>query len=432
MKGLKKIGEFCASMKLGVILILLLALGCAVGGIFPQGRTQDWYQQAYGERGAALIYGLSLDHVFQSGWFLVLAMLLSCNLLLCSLRRLPGTRLRWQALGDPEKLPQTPDCTVTVPDPAPIFRKLRMPKPKRGERDGKSLLFSAKNRLGVWGALVSHLGMLLLVIGFVFSQARMTEYTVYGVPGETRQVGETACQVTIDDFVIDRSASGAIEQYTTELTLTDTVSGKAGSGAASVNHPANLLDWRVYQNSTGPAATVTVRVGGEVQQEATLCAGEGIYVLNTPLQLFLEGYEPAYFELTDGTALPGYVYATYYMGEMAQAGVQIEGDTALQYDDIEIRFHDAQNYTLLQLKQDRFAWLAMLGGVILLAGMLLAFYLPPRRVWAIETGEGWQVCGASRKGKLLFAEQLREAAGFPDDGAPDEAAGSPGAGQEGG
>ena len=100
------------------------------------------------------------------------------------------------------------------------------------------------------------------------------------------------------------------------------------------------------------------------------------------------------------------------MGEQDQAGVQVEGDIALTYGTVEIRFSEPQNYTLLQLKRDRYTLPVLLGGVITLLGLLLAFYLQPCRVWALEDKDGcWTVCGEGRKGGVLFTELLREAAG---------------------
>jgi hypothetical protein len=43
-------------------------------------------------------------------------------------------------------------------------------------------------------------------------------------------------------------------------------------------------------------------------------------------------------------------------------------------------------------------------------GLILSFYLQPRRVWAVQDGEGWTVSGECRKGGALFYDRLREAA----------------------
>ena len=424
LKRLKSIGKFLSSMKFGILLLLVLALACALGSFIPQGHTLDWYLQNYTERQAALIYGLALDDVFHSVWFLVLAVILCCNLLLCNLLHLPGLLERWKQAGDPAKAPNAAACEApNQAQPEQIFEKLHMPAPKGIEADGKRRLFSVKNRLGLWGAWVCHLGILLLVIGFTLGQTTTEEYTVYGVPGQTKPVGDTDYTLTIDDFGVEFSESGGVQQYTAQLTMRNTRTGEQQSDAAAVNAPGNLFGYRVYQNSTGTAAKLTVTMDGKLMQEEVVCVGDYTYVLQTPLMIYLDGYQEDYFEQR-----PGYAYSTYYMGQADQGGVQVDGDIALRYGSVEISFSEPQDYTLLQVKADHYAWLVLVGGVILLLGLFLAFYLPTRRVWAEQQPDGsWTVYGESRKGGALFAEQFREAAGLPDPrqtmSAPPEASG---------
>ena len=51
-----------------------------------------------------------------------------------------------------------------------------------------------------------------------------------------------------------------------------------------------------------------------------------------------------------------------------------------------------------------------MGGLIVLIGLLLAFYCQPRTLWALSGQDGlWNVYGFSPKGGALFAEQLHSA-----------------------
>lgn len=409
---IKSIGKFFSSMKFGIILLIILAAACMLGSFIPQGNTLAWYTQHYSERSAALLYGLRLDDVFNSVWFLVLTVILCCNLLLCNLLHLPGLIKRWKDAADPGKTSEKALSGFRLNgSPEAVFEKLRMPKPRSAATEAGERLFSVKNRAGLLGAWICHLGILLLVIGFTMGQVTAEEYTVYGVPGQTKQVGETEYTITVNDFDIRLSESGAAQQYTSAITMRNGKTGESRSSTASVNHPASLFGFRIYQNSIGRAAKATISMDGTVRQEEVICAGDHIHVLNTPLMLYFMAYEEEYFDSGDGMMLPGYAYATYYMGEADKAGVQVEGDTALTYGSVEISFSEAQNYTLLQVKADRYSWLALLGGVILLIGLALAFYMPTKRVWADKGPDGgWTVYGESRKAGKLFSEQLAEAA----------------------
>ena len=71
------------------VLLGVLALACVLGSVIPQGNAPDWYLSNYPQRTGALILGTWFDDVFHSAWFLVLTVILCCNLMLCNLLHLP-------------------------------------------------------------------------------------------------------------------------------------------------------------------------------------------------------------------------------------------------------------------------------------------------------------------------------------------------------
>ena len=430
---LKKIWRFLTSMKFAILLLVILTAACVVGSLIPQGLTLDEYLEAYGTRGGALIVGLWLDDLFHSRWFLVLTVLLVCDLLYCNLSRVPAILTRVRRFRDPEtawklsaaaereedapeeptkktgRRAASPVCTVSdVSDAAAVFEKLRM-KPAAGEREGKKTLFAAQNAVGHWGAWVTHLGILLLIVGFVLGQSTRKLYTVHGVPGQTLPVGDTGCTLTINDFDVALTDSGAAEQFTTDVTMRDP-SGAEESAVVRVNHPGSLFGYKVFQNSTGAAAKVTVVKNGEIVQESVLCAGDYVYVLDTPMALFFNGYYRSALDF-GGVKVGAFAWSTFYEGVYTDVRYQAEGEAAIQTDSITVTFSDPQSYTLLQLKEEHYLWLVLLGGLVTLLGLVLSFYLQPRRLWAEQIDSGWTVYGESRKGGAIFRDRLREAAG---------------------
>ena len=429
---LKKIIRFLYSMKFAILLLILLAAACVLGSVIPQKQSFMWYFTEYGSRTGALIIGLNLDDVFHAAWFLVLTVLLCCDLLACNLLHLPGLLARTRALGRaPRPTEQATAAVSGVADPAAVFARLRMPKPKSAELDGKTVRWAAKNHAGLWGAWATHLGALLLIIGFTMGQTTLVEHAVMGVPGKTYPVADTGLRLTIDDFNIAYTAAGNPEQFTAKLTM----HGPEGDrqGEASVNHPAKLYGYQIYQNSVGTAAKAEIRLDGETVAEEVLCPGEVLRIPDTPLTISFEAYQKRGFG-ADGAA-PGYTFTleNANSGERYR-GLQAEGEPAIfeygvsamteqtptqQIRSYEVRFSQPRTATLLRLKQQRFTWLALLGGLITLAGLVLSFYLQPKRVWAVEDGDGWTVSGVCRKGGALFREQLRKAAGGGTEPKPD-------------
>ena len=54
--------------------------------------------------------------------------------------------------------------------------------------DGVTYLYQSRNRLGIWGSWLSHLGMLIIVVGFALGQVMHVDTSVYGVPGQTNSL----------------------------------------------------------------------------------------------------------------------------------------------------------------------------------------------------------------------------------------------------
>ena len=68
----------------------------------------------------------------------------------------------------------------------------------------------------------------------------------------------------------------------------------------------------------------------------------------------------------------------FYQGEVRGMNV-LEADDEITIDqEYTVRFRNPSNYTLLMVKRDRFSWLAMLGAAIVMAGLVMAFYLRKR------------------------------------------------------
>jgi cytochrome c biogenesis protein ResB len=82
----------------------------------------------------------------------------------------------------------------------------------------------------------------------------------------------------------------------------------------------------------------------------------------------------------------------------------------LTIDEYTVLFREPRRYTLLAVKRDSFIILVLLGGIVTLAGLVMAFWLQPRAVWAIKEESGWHVYGQCRKGGTLFRDEFRKAA----------------------
>ena len=430
---MKKILKFLGSMGFAIGLLTVLAAACIVASFVTQGQSYEWYAQVYSEGAAKLIVGLGLDDAFHSWWFLTLTAFLCGNLLLCNLTRLKPLCERTVREADPNAALNGPaDATAEgVTDPLPLFEKLRLPKPKAREIGGKRVLFSGKNRAGLWGPWVCHLGILLLIVGFALGQFTHREYTVYGVPGDTKPIGDTGYFLTIDDFEVKLREDDTVAQYVAGVTVFRAPQGSTTvpdsmSGIVSVNHPARLYRFKIYQNSTGYAARISVDEEGTPLQTTVVCAGEGIEIADAPgLRVYLNAFYPDFYlqpgvgptTLSGRMNNPAYLYSITYENSMVGMNYWQESDGPIKVNDYTITFSEPQSYTLLQIKTDHFQGLALLGGLITMLGLILSFYLLPVKAWAVEQADGtWTVFGQSRKGGALFREEFELVAEKTDKG----------------
>lgn len=257
MKQLKKAGRFLCSMKFAMILLLILVLACTVGSVIPQGETASWYTANYSRQAAGAVMLFGLDDVFHSWWFILLTLFLCLNLLCCNVLRFPALMRRMRGFTPVKSIVRWDGRAVaeTSGNPEKLFSKLGFRGVHRGkiawsgtgeDRDAEeqecAYLYACRNKIGIWGAWLCHLGMLVVIAGFALGQTLKSEYTVYGVPGQTKPVGDTGYELTIDDFEVRLRKDATVDQYTAKLTLQDTASGKKESGEASVNAPYPSLE----------------------------------------------------------------------------------------------------------------------------------------------------------------------------------------------
>lgn len=416
---MKKILKFFCSMKFALILLIILALACTAGSIIPQGNNMTYYTQNYSTQIAGAIMLLGLNDVFHCGWFIVLTLILCGNLLGCNVLRFPSLIKRTKTgftaekrMAGWNKVPVAETMDAEGLFKALSFRKITA----FTTEDGKNGLYAVKNIIGIWGAWLTHLGMLIVIIGFGLGQVMKVEYTVYGVPGDKLHVGDTPYEIMIDDFETILREDDTVEQYTSWLTVANMDTGEVKQGETQVNNPLSLFGMKFYQNSTGWAATVQLIKNEEVLQEDVLCAGEYMELESLPgVAIMFSAFYPDYVRTADGNSMtqssklnnPGYLYMLYHGNQVMGMNVLLK-DEVINLDDYQIVFKDPQQYTLIQIKRDPFTLVAAVGGLLVMFALILAFYIRTAEIWAVQQEDGrWMVAGMSKKGGAEFLEQIK-------------------------
>lgn len=335
-----KLLRFLRGMPFSFILLFIIIAACVAGSVVPQGGGANMYLQQYGTGLGGLILFLQLDRVFTCWWFIALAALLCLNLILCSVSRFPAVYRAWKAGG--------------------------------------------KRSFGLWGSWLTHLGMLLLIVGFAAGQLLSREAVVYGIPGSTQPLGDTGLLLTIDAFDVALREDDTVEQYTAALTITDGA-GQSRSGAASVNHPFDAFGYSFYQDSVGWASYVDIRKDGELVKTDLICAGEYTFPDDLPsLALMFNKFYPDLVRGEDGSLStasprpnnPHCLYSIYFNGNLMAMDLTEPGQP-IPVHDYAFTMYDPVEYTLIVAKSDPTAWLVGTAAAIMLAGLFLSFYVRP-------------------------------------------------------
>ncbi|MGD9731113.1 MAG: cytochrome c biogenesis protein ResB [Desulfamplus sp.] len=83
--------NFFKSVKLTVIVLLLLAVTSIIGTLVPQNGMEQFYIQKYGEVFFKLFNALDIFDMYNAWWFILLLIVLSINIVVCSVDKLKTT-----------------------------------------------------------------------------------------------------------------------------------------------------------------------------------------------------------------------------------------------------------------------------------------------------------------------------------------------------
>ncbi|MEA2063470.1 MAG: cytochrome c biogenesis protein ResB [Gemmatimonadota bacterium] len=189
------------SMKFAVALLVILAVVSLIGVLLPQfppegyqGTQSALFLQKYGRFFGSLFVLLGLDHLFTAWWYYLLLGLLCLNIIVCSLGRL-GSKLelirRVSFLEDEtDYRRRSASRSVALAGLSPagaaravsgllagegyrVFERPGVPEDSGADRPRHYLLSARRGALGQLGSFISHLSMVLIIIGaaigYIFS-----------------------------------------------------------------------------------------------------------------------------------------------------------------------------------------------------------------------------------------------------------------------
>ncbi len=264
------------SVKLTVIVLLLLAVTSIIGTLIPQNGTEQFYIHKYGESLFKLFSALDIFNMYNAWWFVLMLIVLSINIVVCSIDKLNITWKiifpdkvvfnieRFRKLKHKEEF-NSPNNIETLESKYQSFIEKNfglVAKEQISNTDENSsgvAIFAERGRWTRIGVYVVHLSVLLMLIGAVIGGIWGFKAFVAIPEGETINTAflrdsnmpvELGFDIKCNSFTVSFYNTGQPEEFKSNLTIIE--DGKESfTRDIIVNDPLRYKGLSFYQSSYG-------------------------------------------------------------------------------------------------------------------------------------------------------------------------------------
>ena len=378
---MKKVFAFLRSMRFGLVLLCLIAACSVAGTVIPQGRDFAWYVQNYGSA-HALILLLQLNRVFESWYFITLLVLLCLNLSFCSLLRIRAVVRA--AKGESERAAKMPDTVRLSTEGVEKLRAYLADRHCRSESVGEATVYR-RHTLGRYGSFLTHLSILLTVIFGALALYTPTVTDLSCMPGESVSMPD-GTEIYVEDFHIT-DESGRLD-YRSRIQITLPDGRRSEMRELKVNHPVSFGSYKIFQQSFGTAASITVtnrETGGSdtfLMTEPAYLTADGVtailYQTLYPDFLRAPSGEVTLITITEGS-YPNPIYQIQVIADGEFTPALAEPGETLTLGDIDYSFNTPVDYPGLRVKHVSTLCNGLLiaAFALMIAALYLTFFFEP-------------------------------------------------------
>jgi cytochrome c biogenesis protein len=449
----RKTWQTAASIKTGVVLLILVVIFSAAGTVVLQRPVTepDEMQRAYSPQALRFLDAAGLTDVFHAWWFLALMVLVSLSIIAASIERFPNA---WRYFSRPYKYPDEsfrralhPQKQVPITDEetglVAAERALHGMgfKPERVVREDHFSIFAERSRISEMAVYIVHASLLLIFFGGIVDG-------IYGWQGTLNlNEGETSNQVSLRDgatrtlpFAIrcdtagqENYQDGSPKKWWSKLAVV-----KDGQDVQKkeivVNDPLVYRGIRFYQSSFGANGKVQKLVLQVTPSNASGEKQEVAFALDESAVLDAVGTTVRFAEfIPDYAVRDGQVYKrSNELGNPAarlvvstKAGKNYDvwlpaldgiGDNATAPYQFEPKELKLGHFTGLQVSHEPGQWGVWAGVVLLGIGLTFVFYVVHMRFWAVPVRDArtgkytlW-IGGAANRNRDAFEQRFNDLA----------------------
>jgi cytochrome c biogenesis protein len=415
--------DFFRSLKLTILLLILLALVSVIGTIITQNATPQEYVQRYGSSLYEVLDFFNLFDMFHSWWFQVILVFLVINLIACSLQRFPGAWnqvVRGPSPGGLEDsmlrtLPyveRIKDIRRIEPETEESIRSLvtkGFGKLGRIETESAITLFGEKGRFSRLGAYLTHLSLLIVIIGGLIGSIygyrgfvnilegeKVDQIYIRGKQGEIPKALDFS--VRCDDFNVTFYNVPGKQKFVKEYASTLTVLEKGEEvlkKTIQVNHPLHYRGLAFYQSSYGTLRDITIGIAGKNRKDkitVRALEGDSFPIPESNIVVRVLNYSPQIHTFGEGVQVvlmrPNRPPQSYWLlrnGTFPPFDEKKGDDVVLSMEAL-----GSKEYTGLQVTKDPGVWIVWAGCGLMIFGFIVSFFFSHQKIWVKIPKEGPQ------------------------------------------
>lgn len=434
-----KIWSFFTSLKLLISLLLVLAALSVAGTIIEQNKPLYEYYKLFKPETVELFSKLGLLDMYHSWWFTLCLAMLALNITACTVERYPviirGMKKKNVVLDEtleagltnPAKIKFSLSSDVVEVKIREIAGEKFHLHPVVTEEEHARHFFYEKGKYTRFSFFLTHLSILLIFIGAIIGSLLGFKGYVNINEGEmissvqTRKGGgkELNFVVKCNSFNVDYYQDGAPKDYRSDLSVIR--DGKeVARKTIRVNDPLSYEGITFYQSSYGglPDVVIFEIKGKDGASLGDLFApfGRQMEIPGSAIKIEVADYQE-HFHLPDGSEAGPVIGLNIYHPDAPPQGrwISVQNPEVNGYGDyfFVVRDIKMKKYTGLQVNKDPGVWVVWTGCIILVAGIMMAFFMSHKKLWIrirkdkknrVEVTVG----GTTNKNKYAFSDELEK------------------------
>jgi cytochrome c biogenesis protein len=454
-------------VKLTVVLLLSIAATSIIGTIIPQNENPAAYFREYGEFFYKLFNVLGIFDMYHSWWFQFLIIMLTANIVVCSINRFSATwkivfvknppfnLSRFRKLNQKETFTDKSKINDLKKIYEPFISK-RFGYTRVEQTDKGFCVFAEKRRWTRFGVYTVHLSVIALLIGGLIGSIFGFEGFVNIPEGEkvnsirirsTGDVKKLDFEIQCENFNISFYDNGAPKEYRSSLTIIE--SGKpVYKKDIIVNDPLRYKGINIFQSSYGkmPSNDPQKKKRQNIDPEKDITLNFSIIesgksyqietVIGKPVEISEDMGKFVIVEYRKSAEFMGQNIGEAFIGILTpNDGNPVEILLPLRFPNFDKMRRGAvvisvsgqkpetftpdvpsglRYYTGLQVTKDPGVWFVYTGFIVMIIGCIITFFISHQRlcVEVIKSGKKSKivVTGTANKNKLSMQNRIKKIA----------------------